>query len=115
MILTKRSSHRPVLAVGGFRGSIPIILCLGTILLFAFIGCNDEPKTPTKPIAATSSSPPVERASTPPPNFRNFRSEMNQITSLVVPADSTDEQIKSLLWFIREKIRSGSFADIGIT
>jgi len=40
---------------------------------------------------------------------------LDEGTSLVVSPDTTDEQIESLLWFIREKVRSHRFRDLGIT
>jgi hypothetical protein len=39
---------------------------------------------------------------------------INEPTSVVVPVDATDEQLKSLLWFFREKVRSHQFKDIGL-
>ena len=33
----------------------------------------------------------------------------------MVPVNTTDEQLKSLLWFFREKVRSNKFKDIGLT
>ena len=36
-------------------------------------------------------------------------------TSIVVPLSTTDDQLKSLLWFFREKVRSQQFKEIGLT
>jgi hypothetical protein len=35
--------------------------------------------------------------------------------SYVVAPETTDQQLKRLLWLFREKVRSGNFKDIGIT
>ena len=33
----------------------------------------------------------------------------------MVPTNTTDEELKNLLWFFRGKVRPGQFRDIGIT
>jgi hypothetical protein len=55
------------------------------------------------------------RPTVPPPHFRVYRSKLDEFTSVVVPPDTTDEQLRSLLWLFREKVRSHQFKDIGIT
>ncbi len=57
----------------------------------------------------------ANRPKTPPPQFRIYRSKLDQGTSIVVLPTTTDEQLKSLLWLLREKIRSHRFKEIGIT
>lgn len=57
----------------------------------------------------------VSRPSLPPPKFKFYRSEIDAGTAVVVSPRTTDEQLKSLLWFFREKVRSRRFVDIGIT
>jgi hypothetical protein len=39
---------------------------------------------------------------------------LNEGTSVVVSPNTSDEQLKSLLWLFREKVRSHRFGDIGI-
>ena len=55
------------------------------------------------------------RPSTPPPSFRVFRSKLDEGASVVVPTNTTDDQVKSLLWLFREKVRSHHFREIGLT
>jgi hypothetical protein len=52
---------------------------------------------------------------TPPPNFRVFRARRDEIVSYIVIPETTDQQLKRLLWLFRQKVRSGKFNDIGIT
>jgi hypothetical protein len=56
----------------------------------------------------------VARPTIPPPKFRVYRSKLNEGTSVVVSPNTSDEQLKSLLWLFREKVRSHRFGDIGI-
>ena len=51
----------------------------------------------------------------PPPKFRLYKFSTDVPTSYVVSVDTTDEQLRSLLWFFRQKVRTGAFKDIGIT
>jgi hypothetical protein len=50
-----------------------------------------------------------------PPSFRVFRQEPGLPVSIVVAPEASDEQIRSLLWFFRSKVRAGDFKTIGIT
>lgn len=50
----------------------------------------------------------------PPPKFRVFKFGTDVSTAYVVPGNTTDEQLKSLLWFFRRKVRAGDFKAIGI-
>jgi hypothetical protein len=50
----------------------------------------------------------------PPPTFQVFKFETDVPTSYVVPVNTTDEELKSLLWLFRQKVRAGEFKDIGI-
>ncbi len=56
----------------------------------------------------------IVRPSIPPPKFRIYKFKTGEPTSVVVPLKTTDEQLKSLLWFFREKIRSHQLGDIGL-
>ena len=44
-----------------------------------------------------------------------FKSGTDQQTAYVVPENTSDAQLKSLLWFFRSKVRAGDFKGIGIT
>jgi hypothetical protein len=57
----------------------------------------------------------IVRPTIPPPRFRIYRSKLDEGTSVVVPLATSDEQLKSLLWFFREKVKSDDFRAIGIT
>jgi len=61
-------------------------------------------------------SPRIVRPSIPRPKFRVYKSsdETPSQTSVVVPSNTTDEQLKSLLWFFREHVRAHDFKPIGI-
>jgi hypothetical protein len=67
---------------------------------------------------ASTSAPKVQDANLPnipPPKFRVFRFGTDVSTSYVVSVDTTDEQLRSLLWFFRQKVRTRAFKDIEIT
>jgi hypothetical protein len=52
---------------------------------------------------------------TPPPKFRLFKFKADVPTSYVVPVNTTDEELKSLLWLFRQSVRTDNFKRIGIT
>lgn len=56
----------------------------------------------------------AEQPTIPPPKFRVYRSKLDEGTSVVVSPSTSDDQLKSLLWLFREKVRSHRFKDIGI-
>lgn len=68
---------------------------------------NETVTTPTT-INAT------QQPTIPPPKFRVYRSKLDEGTSVVVSPSTSDEQLKSLLWLFREKVRSHRFKDVGI-
>ena len=57
----------------------------------------------------------VVRPTVPPPKFGIYKFKPDGAVSVVVPVNTTDEQLKSLLWFFRDKVRSHQFKDIGLT
>jgi len=65
--------------------------------------------------AATEATASLGKPSAPPPSFRVFRSKLDEGTSVIVPSNTTDDQLRSLLWFFRERVRSHHFKEIGIT
>lgn len=72
----------------------------------------------SKPVTTEKAAPvqtSLPKPSVPPPKFRIYRSDPLAGTSIVVPSNTTDEQLKSLLWLFREKVRSRHFTEIGIT
>jgi hypothetical protein len=58
--------------------------------------------------------PALHRPTVPPPKFTLFRGKKDEIVTFVVPTDTTDDQLRSLIWLFREKVRSGKYGDIGI-
>lgn len=101
-------------------GSKVLLLVVGCIILFAVIaGVIDKPTPDSSNSMAqqssTAASPQTARPNIPPPEFHIYKSKLDQPTAVVVPPNTTDEQLKSLLWFFREKVRSHQFKDIGLT
>jgi hypothetical protein len=47
--------------------------------------------------------------------FHIFKSETDGQTTYIVPLNTTDEQLRGLLWYFRQKVRGGDFKAIGIT
>jgi hypothetical protein len=116
--------------------SLILWLVMGGIVLFiAIVGIVDKspkdgststtqqsststpPSQPQKSSASTSASQPqVVRPSIPPPKFQIYRYEPDGISpvSIVVPVNTSYEQLKSLLWLFREKARSHRLKDIGL-
>ena len=78
---------------------------------------NSSPTSTTQQSSASNASPQLQiiRPLIPPPKFRIYKFKIDVPTSVVVPVNTTDEQLKSLLWFFREKVRSNKFKDIGLT
>lgn len=70
-----------------------------------------EPSTTTESGQSAQSIPPQIA----PPTYRLYKSGTNQQTTYVVPLGTSDEQLKSLLWLFRVKVRTGDFKAIGIT
>jgi hypothetical protein len=97
-------------------------IAVAAFLFGGVISCNPSPQQ-----QPTAQQPPVQaekqpesvvaftRPTIPPPKFRFYRSKFNEGVSVVVSPVTTDEQLKSLLWLFREKVRSHRFKDIGIT
>jgi hypothetical protein len=88
---------------------------------FFFIGCTQQQPASQQPSTQANKEPDeggvtANRPTIPPPNFRLYRPTMNEELSIVVvvsPA-TTDEELNSLLWHFREKVRSHRFKDLGI-
>ncbi len=78
---------------------------------------SDSSTSPTDQSSAPSATPQpqIARPSIPPPKFRIHKLKVDEPTSIVVPINTTDEQLRSLLWFFWEKVRSHQFNDIGLT
>ena len=95
---------------------------LSVILFAALTSCTTatDTSTPGPSAATTKASEPVAKPASPPPTFRLYRFKFDDSTggsiiSYVVPANTSDDQLKSLVWLFRKKVRSQKFRDISIT
>ena len=61
-----------------------------------------------------SNGPPVARPSIPRPQFRIYHQAAEMPTAVVVSPTTTDDQLRSLLWFFREKVKTGKYQDLGL-
>lgn len=95
------------------------IAALVLVLAILVIKSGTKQKSPSSQSSnetVTTPAPisPVEQQTIPPPKFRVYRSKLDEGTSVVVSPSTSDEQLKSLLWLFREKVRSHRFKDVGI-
>lgn len=101
------------LVIGGIILLVVIIGILGKSPSDSSSSTTPADQQSSTPSTATS-QPQITRPSIPPPKFRIYKFKTDEPTSIVVPVNTTDEQLKSLLWFFREKVRSHQFKDIGL-
>jgi hypothetical protein len=81
-------------------------------------GTKHETTLPSAPVPEQMKAEtvaPVDAPTIPAPKFRVYRSKLDQGTSVIVAPATSDEQLRSLLWLFREKVRAHHFSDIGIT
>ncbi len=108
-------------AVGYWIGSHPLWAILILVLFVGFLSRSllNEGQQSTTTTTSQQSSGTQEKETAlpqiPPPEFRLFKSGTDQQTAYVVPVNTSDEQLKSLLWSFRSKVRAGDFKAIGIT
>ncbi|MEO6802024.1 MAG: hypothetical protein ABI197_02130 [Granulicella sp.] len=98
-----------VLTIGGFVGIFALI----------FAGSSTSKSSAPPPITAIPQKSiglrAVETSTTNrPPLFKVFRQKEDIPVSMVVAENTSDSQLKSLLWYFRNKIRSDKFSDLGI-
>lgn len=80
-------------------------LALLLTLVGIFSEAQDRPTVQTGPKAAVTTLP----------SFRLYRMTKEEgVFSVVVPPNTTDEQLKRLIWYFREKVGTGQFKAIGI-
>jgi hypothetical protein len=84
-----------------------------TAALAVLVSCESTPPVRNSP-SKQSAVLVTNRPTVVPPRFRLYHFSPDGI-SYVVPNNTTDEQLTSLLWLFREKVRSRRFLDIGIT
>ncbi len=68
----------------------------------------------TSPSLSGQSAQPIARPKTPVPHFRVAHEDFRNPISLVIAPNATDEQVVSLLWKIRDAVRSHSFSELGL-
>src|SRR5579862_9807787 len=98
-----------------------LVKVLAVVLFAVLASCTSATDTSSPGKSAATNAPaPVARPTTAPPIFRLYRFKFDEkiggsIISYVVPTTTTDDQLKSLVWLFREKVRSQKFRDISIT
>jgi hypothetical protein len=92
--------------------AVTVLLAMWAVGIYQHSGDQRKQTTAEEP-TPVSTAP--TKPTVPPPNFRIYRSDLLVGTSIVVSTNTTDEQLRSLLWLFREKVRSHRFNDIGIT
>jgi hypothetical protein len=116
----KRSRSKILwLVVGGIVLFVAIVGIIGKSPTDSSSSTTQQSSSSTtqQSLASTSTpQPQVVRPSIPPPKFRIYKFKNDGIspTSVVVPVNTTDEQLKSLIWFFRQKVRSHDFKSIGV-
>jgi len=112
-------------AKGGMGAGTGCFVVIGVLILLGVIGLlmtdhsgggggGGQPQNESQ--GAKSTTPKFERPSIPPPKYRVYRQVLKEglISVVVVPA-TTDDQLKSLLWFFREKIRARKLRELGVS
>jgi hypothetical protein len=88
------------------------------MVIFAIKGSPVEPaKTPESSVASQDKSSPVIASARPqiaPPKYRMIHQTAEWPGPFIVAVGTTDDELKSLLWDIRDKIRSHSYKDLGL-
>ena len=74
---------------------------------------TSEPNTPAI-VAVTNQPVSAWRPDAPAPRFTIYRVKANMPVAVVVPATSTEDELKQLLWFFRNKVKMKEFKDLGI-
>src|ERR1019366_7964167 len=96
-------------AIGYWIGSHPVWAILIFILFICLLSRPFLQNEGQQPAATTEQAAPPEKPAVlpqiPPAAYRLFKSGRDQQTTYVVPASTSDEQLKSLLWLFRSKVR----------
>jgi hypothetical protein len=101
-----------------YAGTKPLVVALTVLAALGIQGCHGEREQAAK--VDSVSSPSATQAqivppTIPPPKFRVYKFKTDEGVSVVVPVSTTDEQLRGLLWFFRNKVRSQQYKDIGLT
>jgi hypothetical protein len=94
-------------------------LQLATLITATFtLGCNSKPApTPANPkptLMDATARATITTTAAQHPSFKVFLQKIDLPTILVVPEATTDDQLKSLLWFLRIQVRDGNFKALGL-
>ncbi|WP_162601400.1 zinc ribbon domain-containing protein [Occallatibacter savannae] len=113
-----------------YRHKIAFVIlsvCLVAVVLWISLSVKKSPSGSSTPspeqqnaqagasVSPTTPQPQIVRPTVPSPKFKIYKFMTDEGISVVVPVKTTDEQLKSLLWFFRDKVRSHRFKDIGLT
>jgi hypothetical protein len=102
-------------------------LVMGGIILAVIAGIiGRSPSDSSTPSTQQSSTPDTapqsqgnehdqHQAALKPPKYRVYKSTAEVGTAYIVAVGTTDDELKNLLWFFRNEVRTGRFGDIGIT
>ena len=85
------------------------------------IGCKEKSAAPAAPapepkpvlMDATARAAATQSAAQHP-DFKVFLQKIDMPAIVVVPENTTDDQLKNLLWFLRIKVREGKFKELGL-
>jgi hypothetical protein len=94
------------------------ILAVFSALLVIAITSSDKGQTSPESSAQTNQSVAQPagpaRPATPVPHFKVAHEDYQNPIPLVIAKDATDEQVVSLLWKVRDDVRSHSFTNLGL-
>jgi len=103
--------------------AITMIYCT----VYIFIGCHSttDPRTATTTPSIQTQSVATNKSAAPEspaelsikdhPAFKLYSQKVDKPTAVVVPENTTDEQLTKLLWYFRAQVRSKKFAQLGLT
>jgi hypothetical protein len=83
------------------------------VIMFLFLGLFVIGKIAST-FDASKQSPDIARPSIPPPPFRIYRQDLGFPIAVQVAKETSDEQLRSLLWLFREKVRKRRFGELGL-
>jgi len=103
----------------GIASVLLVALLLIVVICWSSLKRDQGDSTPSTSEKTAPSPTPLAGALpggvSPPPKFRVFKQSSEQSTSVVVAESTTAEQLRNLLWYFRQKVRSGDFKGIGLT
>ena len=115
-VQTSQQKPKPKIVWLVVGGIVLLVIIIGMFGKSSSDKSDNSTSTTTQQSSTSIVEPQVTRPSIPPPKFRIYKFKNDGIspTSVVVPTSTTDEQLKSLIWFFREKVRSHDFKSLGL-